>query len=104
MVVRRRSRWLFDDHQLRTAATQPRKTGSAVQDTLFRVIRCNANPGQLDKGRGPSQGYSNPLKLAHNPQISNLKEFCGMYRDDDHPSPRSKESEHDKLNTPGRED
>ncbi|KAF7128358.1 hypothetical protein CNMCM5793_003088 [Aspergillus hiratsukae] len=43
--------------------------------------------GQLDKGRGPSQGYSNPLKLAHNPQTSDLKEFFGMYRDDDTEKP-----------------
>ena len=39
--------------------------------------------GKLEKGRGPSQGYSNPLKLAHNTQTSDLKEFFGMYRDDD---------------------
>ncbi|EAW09027.1 isopenicillin N synthase family dioxygenase [Aspergillus clavatus NRRL 1] len=43
--------------------------------------------GQLEKGRGPSQGYSNPLKLAHNPQTSDLKEFFGMYRDDDTEKP-----------------
>jgi isopenicillin N synthase-like dioxygenase len=43
--------------------------------------------GKLDKGRGPSQGYSNPLKLAHNPQTSDLKEFFGMYRDDDTKTP-----------------
>ena len=39
--------------------------------------------GKLDKGRGPSQGYSNPAKLAHNPTTSDIKEFFGMYRDDD---------------------
>ena len=39
--------------------------------------------GRLDKGRGPSQGYSNPAKLAHNPKTSDIKEFFGMYRDDD---------------------
>lgn len=39
--------------------------------------------GKMDKGRGPSQGYSNPLQLAHNPKTSDLKEFFGMYRDDD---------------------
>jgi isopenicillin N synthase-like dioxygenase len=43
--------------------------------------------GQLDKGRGPSQGYSNPAKLAVNPKTSDLKEFFGMYRDDDTESP-----------------
>lgn len=31
--------------------------------------------GQLDKGRGPSQGYSNPAKLAHDPTTSDIKEF-----------------------------
>ena len=39
--------------------------------------------GQMDKGRGPSQGYSNPAKLAHDPSASDIKEFFGMYRDDD---------------------
>lgn len=43
--------------------------------------------GKLDKGRGPSQGYSNPQKLAHNPQTSDLKEFFGLYRDDDMQKP-----------------
>ncbi|KAH1886737.1 hypothetical protein KXW95_003386 [Aspergillus fumigatus] len=43
--------------------------------------------GKLDKGRGPSQGYSNPQQLAHNPQTSDLKEFFGMYRDDDTEKP-----------------
>ncbi|OJJ78546.1 isopenicillin N synthase family dioxygenase [Aspergillus glaucus CBS 516.65] len=43
--------------------------------------------GKMDKGRGPSQGYSNPLKLAHNPKTSDLKEFFGMYRDDDTEKP-----------------
>ncbi|KAL9616285.1 MAG: hypothetical protein Q9160_008825 [Pyrenula sp. 1 TL-2023] len=39
--------------------------------------------GKMDKGRGPSQGYSNPHKLAANPDTSDIKEFFGMYRDDD---------------------
>ena len=39
--------------------------------------------GRLDKGRGASQGYSNPAKLAHDPTTSDIKEFFGMYRDDD---------------------
>lgn len=43
--------------------------------------------GQLDKGRGPSQGYSNPAKLAHDPTTSDIKEFFGMYRDDDTAKP-----------------
>lgn len=43
--------------------------------------------GKMDKGRGPSQGYSNPMKLAHNPKTSDLKEFFGMYRDDDTEKP-----------------
>ncbi len=43
--------------------------------------------GQLDKGRGPSQGYSNPAKLAHDPTTSDIKEFFGMYRDDDTAQP-----------------
>lgn len=43
--------------------------------------------GKLDKGRGPSQGYSNPLKLAKNTERSDLKEFFGMYRDDDTETP-----------------
>lgn len=43
--------------------------------------------GQLDKGRGPSQGYSNPAKLAHDPTTSDMKEFFGMYRDDDAAQP-----------------
>lgn len=43
--------------------------------------------GQMDKGRGPSQGYSNPAKLAVDPTTSDLKEFFGMYRDDDATNP-----------------
>lgn len=50
-------------------------------DTKLQIL------GRMDKGRGPSQGYSNPLKLAHNPQTSDLKEFFGMYRDDDDVAP-----------------
>lgn len=43
--------------------------------------------GKMGKGHGPSQGYSNPLQLAHNPKTSDLKEFFGMYRDDDTEKP-----------------
>jgi isopenicillin N synthase-like dioxygenase len=43
--------------------------------------------GELEKGRGPSQGYSNPAKLAQDPTTSDLKEFFGMYRDDDTDKP-----------------
>jgi len=43
--------------------------------------------GSMDKGRGPSQGYSNPAKLANDPTTSDIKEFFGMYRDDDTEKP-----------------
>jgi isopenicillin N synthase-like dioxygenase len=43
--------------------------------------------GRLEKGRGPSQGYSNPAKLALDPTTSDIKEFFGMYRDDDTDKP-----------------
>jgi len=43
--------------------------------------------GKLDKGRGPSQGYLNPLKIAQNPNTSDMKELFGMYRDDDADKP-----------------
>ncbi|PLN86371.1 putative oxidoreductase [Aspergillus taichungensis] len=39
--------------------------------------------GHIDKGRGPSQGYSNPQHLATDTASSDLKEYFGMYRDDD---------------------
>ncbi|KAF2150684.1 Clavaminate synthase-like protein [Myriangium duriaei CBS 260.36] len=39
--------------------------------------------GRMDRGRGPSQGYSNPALLAADPSTSDIKEFFGMYRDDD---------------------
>jgi isopenicillin N synthase-like dioxygenase len=37
----------------------------------------------MHKGRGPSQGYSCPALLAADPTTSDIKEFFGMYRDDD---------------------
>ncbi|PVH99964.1 Clavaminate synthase-like protein [Periconia macrospinosa] len=43
--------------------------------------------GELEKGRGPSQGYSNPAKLAKDPKTSDLKEFFGMYYDEDTEKP-----------------
>lgn len=39
--------------------------------------------GRMDRGRGPSQGYSCPALLAADPKTSDIKEFFGMYRDDD---------------------
>ena len=43
--------------------------------------------GKMDKGRGPSQGWSYPLKLAADPDTSDLKDFFGIYRDDDDEKP-----------------
>lgn len=65
---------------------------SAVVDPLFaRSRQFFALPaadkesvlGRLDRARGPSQGYSNPTRFAANPARADLKEFFGMYRDDD---------------------
>ncbi|KAF2854604.1 hypothetical protein T440DRAFT_475730 [Plenodomus tracheiphilus IPT5] len=43
--------------------------------------------GKLEKGRRPSQGYFNPAKLAKDPKTSDLKEFFGMYSDEDKEKP-----------------
>jgi len=72
------------------------RINQATIDTLFGHIRkFFAKPleekikikGELEKGRGPSQGYSNPAKLAKDPTTSDLKEFFGMYFDGDTEKP-----------------
>jgi len=72
------------------------KTNQAEMNQLFNHSkRFFAKPlevktqilGQMEKGRGPSQGYSCPVKLAKNPETSDIKEFFGMYRDDDNEKP-----------------
>lgn len=67
-------------------------SSQAKVDKLFRHSRTFfAKPldtkksilGRMDLGRGPSQGYSNPALLAADPTTSDIKEFFGLYRDDD---------------------
>lgn len=53
--------------------------------------------GELEKGRGPSQGYSNPAKLAKDPKTSDLKEFFGMYWDEDTDKPNQWLSDPDSV-------
>lgn len=70
---------------------QPGVNQSTVDELFSHSKRFFAKPleqkmkilGKMDRGRGPSQGYSNPLQLAQNRKTSDLKEFFGMYRDDD---------------------
>ncbi|KAI9753502.1 MAG: hypothetical protein M4579_005134 [Chaenotheca gracillima] len=39
--------------------------------------------GSQDRPRGPSQGWSSPVRFSARPETSDLKEFFGIYRDDD---------------------
>ncbi|KAI9785433.1 MAG: hypothetical protein M1816_000402 [Peltula sp. TS41687] len=43
--------------------------------------------GRMDRGRGPSQGWSSPVNRAVNTKVSDQKEFFGFYMDDDHERP-----------------
>lgn len=72
------------------------RVNQATIDTLFgHTKKFFAKPlqekikikGELEKGRGPSQGYSNPAQLAKDPTTSDLKEFFGMYYDADTEKP-----------------
>ena len=43
--------------------------------------------GRADRPGGPSQGWSSPARRAANPATSDIKEFLGIYRDDNPAKP-----------------
>lgn len=86
-------------HKLYTALTEcgfvylrhPGISQERVDELFVHSHRFFAKPleektkilGRIHKGRGPSQGYSCPALLAADTTTSDIKEFFGMYRDDD---------------------
>lgn len=38
--------------------------------------------GRLDRPRGPSQGWSSPARLSAHPEAADMKEFFGVYREE----------------------